>query len=121
MLTPQRLDRLRGYLLEQQAALQQQISTLTDASQESNVGLGNHMAEDATAAFDQAASVSLLRGHVIAQAHVGFLTGIRQCRNLMLQGSLLFEQIAAQPVKSLWCKHTVLAAGAFSAAPVQLF
>jgi len=66
MLTPQRLDRLRGYLLEQQAALQHQISTLTDASQESNVGLGNHMAEDATAAFDQAASVSLLRGHVRA-------------------------------------------------------
>jgi RNA polymerase-binding protein DksA len=63
MLTPQRLDRLRGYLLEQQAALQHQINTLTDASQESNVGLGNHMAEDATAAFDQAASVSLLRGH----------------------------------------------------------
>ncbi len=66
MLTPQRLDRLRGYLLEQQATLQQQVSTLTDASQESNVGLGNHMAEDATAAFDQAASVSLLRGHVLA-------------------------------------------------------
>jgi DnaK suppressor protein len=63
MLTPQRLDRLRGYLLEQQTTLQHQIHTLTDASQESNVGLGNHMAEDATAAFDQAASVSLLRGH----------------------------------------------------------
>ncbi|OQA43286.1 MAG: General stress protein 16O [Chloroflexi bacterium ADurb.Bin325] len=64
MLTPQKLDRLRGYLLEQQANLQQQIAALTDASQESNVGLGNHMAEDATAAFDQAASVSLLRGHM---------------------------------------------------------
>lgn len=81
MLTSQRLDRLRGYLLEQQAALQQQISSLTDASQESNVGLGNHMAEDATAAFDQAASVSLLRGHARA------LQSVEDALNRMAHGT----------------------------------
>ena len=63
MLSPERIERLRGYLLEQQATLKQQLVGLADAVQEANVGLGNHMAEDATAAFDQAATVSLRRGH----------------------------------------------------------
>ena len=63
MLSPERIERLRGYLLEQQASLKQQLLGLADAAQEANVGLGNHMAEDATAAFDQAASISLRRGH----------------------------------------------------------
>ena len=54
MLTPERIERLRGYLLEEQANLQQQLASLAGAAQEANVGLGNHMAEDATAAFDQA-------------------------------------------------------------------
>ncbi len=34
------------------------------------MGLGNHMAEDATAAFDQAATVSLRRGHERTLAQV---------------------------------------------------
>ena len=63
MLSPERIERLRGYLLEQQATLKQQLVGLADAAQETNVGLGNHMAEDATAAFDQAATLSLRRGH----------------------------------------------------------
>lgn len=63
MLSPERIERLRGYLLEQQASLKQQLAGLESAAQETNVGLGNHMAEDATAAFDQAAVVSLRRGH----------------------------------------------------------
>lgn len=63
MLSPERIERLRGYLLEQEASLRQQLIGLSEAVQESNVGLGNHMAEDATAAFDQAATVSLRRGH----------------------------------------------------------
>ena len=52
MLSPERIERLRGYLLEQQANLQQQLVGLTDAAQQAVVGLGNHMAEDATAAFE---------------------------------------------------------------------
>lgn len=63
MLSPERIERLRGYLLEQQANLQQQLVSLSNAAQEANVGLGNHMAEDATAAFDQATTVSLRRSH----------------------------------------------------------
>lgn len=63
MLTPERLKRLRGYLLEQQETLRQQLVGLADAAQESTVGLGNHMADDATAAFDQATVVSLRRNH----------------------------------------------------------
>lgn len=63
MLSPERIERLRGYLLEQQANLRQQIVGLSNVAQESNVGLGNHMADDATAAFDQATTVSLQRSH----------------------------------------------------------
>lgn len=70
MLSPERIERLRGYLLEQQTNLQQQIRGLADAAQHTNVGLGNHMAEDATAAFDQATVVSLRRSHERALAEV---------------------------------------------------
>jgi RNA polymerase-binding protein DksA len=70
MLSPERIERLRGYLLEEQANLKQQLMGLADAAQEANVGLGNHMAEDATAAFDQATIISLRRGHQRALAEV---------------------------------------------------
>lgn len=63
MLSRERIERLRGYLLEQQANLKRQLVGLADASQEANVGLGNHMAEDATAAFEQTTTISLRRGH----------------------------------------------------------
>jgi DnaK suppressor protein len=61
MLSAQRIERLRGCLLDEQTQLRQQIANLTVDSQEADVGLSNHMAEDATAAFDQATSVSLCR------------------------------------------------------------
>jgi len=64
MLSPQRLERLRKALLEEKASLEKEVANLTATSQESTVGLGNHMADDATAAFDQATAVSLRRGHV---------------------------------------------------------
>jgi len=70
MLTPERIARLRGYLLEEQASLLQQLTSLENSVQEANVGLGNHMAEDATAAFDQATAVSLRRGHALALREV---------------------------------------------------
>lgn len=70
MLSPERIERLRGYLLQQQAALKQQLIGLADAAQEASVGLGNHMAEDATAAFDQATTISLRRGHERSLAQV---------------------------------------------------
>ena len=70
MLSPERIERLRGYLLEQQASLRQQLVGLSHAVHEANVGLGNHMAEDATAAFDQATTVSLRRGHELTLRQV---------------------------------------------------
>jgi DnaK suppressor protein len=70
MLSPERIERLRGYLLVQQASLKQQLAGLADAAQETSVGLGNHMAEDATAAFDQATTISLRLGHGRALAQV---------------------------------------------------
>ena len=70
MLSPERIERLRGYLLEQQATLKQQLVSMADAIQEANVGLGNHMAEDATAAFDQATTLTFRLGHERALAQV---------------------------------------------------
>jgi len=70
MLSPERIERLRGYLLEKRAALKQQLIGLEAAAQEASVGLGNHMAEDATAAFDQATTISLRRGHERSLAQV---------------------------------------------------
>ena len=70
MLSAKRLERLRGYLLEEQASLRQQIANLTTVSYEANPGLGNHMADDGTAAFDQARTVSLRRGKELALEQV---------------------------------------------------
>ena len=61
-MTSEKIERLRGYLLEQKASLESQLVGLANAAHETNIGLGNHMAEDATAAFDQATTVSLQRG-----------------------------------------------------------
>jgi DnaK suppressor protein len=61
MLSPQRIERLRNSLLEQQASLRQQLVGLELVPQEVTVGPSNHMAEDATLAFDQATAVSLHR------------------------------------------------------------
>ncbi len=70
MLSAERIERLRRYLLEEETRLRQQILNLEITSREADITTGNHMAEDATAAFDQAAAVSLQRGHQIALAAV---------------------------------------------------
>jgi DnaK suppressor protein len=49
-------------LLDEQRELHREFANAVATSDDGNVGLGNHMAEDATAAFDQAAAVSLRRG-----------------------------------------------------------
>ena len=60
------MDRLRHSLIETQTSLRQQLVGLDAAAQDTAVTLGNHMADDATAAFDQAAAVSFRRGHQVA-------------------------------------------------------
>jgi DnaK suppressor protein len=62
MLSPTRIERLRGLLLDEQQKLLREIANSTATSDEVNVGLGNHMAEEATAAFAQTAAVSLQLG-----------------------------------------------------------
>jgi len=62
MLSATRMERLRGLLLDEQQKLRQELANTTVTPGEVNIGIGNHMAEDATAAFDQAAAVSLRRG-----------------------------------------------------------
>jgi DnaK suppressor protein len=64
MLSPTRIERLRGLLLDEQQKLRRELANTTVTPGEVNVGIGNHMAEDATAAFDQAAAFSLRRGTV---------------------------------------------------------
>jgi DnaK suppressor protein len=53
-------DRARRELQEEQAKLQEQLKRLETAEYES-VGYSNHMADDATDAFDQAVDVALKR------------------------------------------------------------
>jgi DnaK suppressor protein len=62
MLSQSRIDRLCKSLLDEQEKLRYEIANAAATSDDVHVGVGNHMAEDATAAFDQAAAVSLRRG-----------------------------------------------------------
>lgn len=63
MLSAQKLERLHKSLLDEQAHLREEIQHMSGrTSQDESLGLGNHMAEDATAAFEQATQVSLKRG-----------------------------------------------------------
>ena len=48
--------------MDEQQKLRRELANTVVTSEEAHVGLGNHMAEDATAAFDQATAVSLRRG-----------------------------------------------------------
>ncbi len=70
MLSTERIERLRRSLLEEEARLRQQILNLELTSREAAITASNHIAEDATAAFDQATAVSLQRGHQMALAAV---------------------------------------------------
>ncbi len=53
-------ERARRELLEEQTKLQEQLKRLESVEYES-VGYGNHMADDATDAFEQAVGVTLQR------------------------------------------------------------
>jgi len=53
-------DRARRELLEEQAKLMEQLARLEAAEYES-IGYSNHMADDATEAFEQAVGVALQR------------------------------------------------------------
>lgn len=53
-------ERVRRELLEEQTKLQEQLERIKSAEYES-VGYGNHMADDATEAFEQAVDVALQR------------------------------------------------------------
>ena len=70
MLTNERKARLRQLLLEQRVELERGLAALDESAQDANLGLGNHMADDGTAAFDQAAAVSLHRSELRALEQV---------------------------------------------------
>jgi len=53
-------ERARRELLEEQVKLQEQLLRL-DAAEYKSIGYSNHMADDATEAFDQAVGVALKR------------------------------------------------------------
>jgi len=53
-------ERAKGELLEELAKLKEQLERLESAEYES-IGYSNHMADDATEAFDQAVGVALRR------------------------------------------------------------
>jgi len=53
-------ERARRELLEEQAKLRQQLEQL-EAAEYEGIGYSNHMADDATDAFDQAVGVALKR------------------------------------------------------------
>jgi len=105
MLSAPRVERLRGYLLEEQTQLRQQLANLTTVSHDANPGLGNHMADDATAAFDQATSVSIRRGqrlvlddveHALQRISVGTYGLCQRCG-----GEIDFARLKAIPHATL--------------------
>ncbi|MGQ9586301.1 MAG: TraR/DksA family transcriptional regulator [Anaerolineae bacterium] len=53
-------EELRQMLLDERAKLQRELTSLPVVSR-GNLGYGNHMADDATEAFDQAAGLALRR------------------------------------------------------------
>jgi DnaK suppressor protein len=55
-------EKARQALLEEQAQLKEQLQQLeTEAAEYGSIGYSNHMADDATDAFDQAVGVTLKR------------------------------------------------------------
>ncbi len=63
MLSPDRLERLRGELLQERERLQHDLQGLNtdELSTDEEIGVGNHMADDATEVFNQEANLSLRR------------------------------------------------------------
>ena len=54
-------ERMRNDLLEEQTKLREQLKRMENVLHQENIGYGNHMADDATEAFDQAVDVALKR------------------------------------------------------------
>jgi len=52
---------MRSDLLDEQAKLREQLNRLEANAHQENIGYGNHMADDATEAFDQTVDVALQR------------------------------------------------------------
>ncbi|HEY4687932.1 MAG TPA: TraR/DksA C4-type zinc finger protein [Anaerolineae bacterium] len=52
-------ERLKTALLAEQVRLTEQLAALTDVAVTENLGYGNHQADDATAAFDQAKDLAM--------------------------------------------------------------
>jgi DnaK suppressor protein len=74
MLTPEQLASLRQALLDEQAQLQEDREGLTtdELSTDEEIGVGNHMADDATEVFNQEVNVSLRRNddHMLDQVRL---------------------------------------------------
>ncbi len=71
MLAPDRMERLRQELLSERVRVQRSLDGLNteELSTDSEIGIGNHMADDATEVFNQEAQVSLKHNeeHVLEQ------------------------------------------------------
>ena len=52
-------ERLRNALLVEQSRLNEQLASLSEVATKENLGYGNHQADDATAAFDQAKDLAV--------------------------------------------------------------
>jgi DnaK suppressor protein len=52
-------ERLKEELLAEQARLTEQLAALTEVATEDNLGYGNHQADGASAAFDQAKDLAI--------------------------------------------------------------
>ena len=63
MVLPERLERLRKALLEEQSRLREDLETLQPdlLGSDTNAGVGNHPAEDASMTYEQEALVSMRR------------------------------------------------------------
>ncbi len=74
MLAPGRVERLRQALLIERDSVQRSLDGLStdELSTDSDIGIGNHMADDATEVFNQEAQVSLKHNeqHVLEQINL---------------------------------------------------
>ncbi len=63
MLSPDRIDRLRRQLTSERERLHHDLDGLNidELSTDEEIGIGNHMADDATEVFNQEANLSLRR------------------------------------------------------------
>ncbi len=74
MLAADRRERLRRSLLDEREQVQRSLDGLNtdELSTDSEIGIGNHMADDATEVFNQEAQVSLKQNeqHVLEQINL---------------------------------------------------